>query len=445
MLCQELGDHAYALEIAGTTIVLDGYTPRTLRRQIAEAPDELLSLPGRRGRESVRKLLEISFSALSPEEQAVFQSFGALFAPGVTAALLATYRRSDVPPVEQALKTLVRRSLAKQKPVADYFYYSLHALTFSFARAKFRATGQDGGMTVAAIQRYVVDYAHDYSRLTSDQVNIIEAAKVAQHENGGALIKIMTALALEGYFDERGCNQEFLRLLEHTIEAVRQKGDGQDDTLHYLLGKCGNAHFNRGDLARAFECYRAALNLAPNNDRRVRLLGVLGKVCSAQGQYTEAETNFTQGYELAKTNNEELALGFVLEQWSDAAGRRRDFESARQFAAEAIEVTSRRKEQDPIRLSYLWLDLGTAEMDIGIRKALTAHQKAYELAKAIHNLPLMAHIHYALAYDYQALDQFDEAQEHFDAARKLWDDLEYTAEAAQITALMKRFGYLKTE
>jgi hypothetical protein len=440
-LCEQLGHHAYALEIAGTTLKVDELTPAELCEEVADAPHEM-RMPGRfaaDGRESVKELLDRSFHVLEAETQAVFRAFGAFFAPGATSMLLAMYMGREKRGVEEALRNLVRRSLAKRLKGTDYYY--IHDLTFTYAQTMFKDEEPDYQATVTAIQHYVMEHVQDFDRLALDYTNILEAARVAQVKDVEALISIVSVLATGGYMDARGHTPDFLTLLDETIGAVIQKGTEQNETLHHLLGKRGNAFFDRGDWERAFEAYQAALELAPNPARKAMLLGAIGKVCSRQGRYDEADGYFGQGHELAQANHDDRALAFVLEQQSVAAGHKGDFETARQFAAQAVEVNRRLEDQDPLGMGYSLLNLGSAEFETGIHKALSIHQRVYEIARDEGDLDLMALVLYALGCDYHALYEYDEARKHLREARGLFRKIGCTAEETEVTVFMKQFGY----
>jgi tetratricopeptide (TPR) repeat protein len=446
-LCEELGHHPYALEIAGTTLKVDALTPEELCEEIANAPHDM-PMPeefAKEGRQSVKELLDGSFDALDAETQAVFWAFGALFAPGATSALLAVYMKREKRAVREALRKLVRRSLAKRLKGIDYYY--VHELTFSYAETMvFGLEVPDRQPTVAAVQRYVIGHAQDFDNLQLDLSNILQAAKAADDQ---ALVPIMSALTVGGYpemqspsfFDVRGHTLDLLVCLDKAIEVAGQMRVGQNELRHYLLSKRGNAHFDRGRLEEAFGVYQAALELAPNPNRKVILLAVMGKVRAKQGRYDEANDYFGQGYELAEANQDERALAFVLELQSVAAGGKGDFGAARRFAAQAVEVNRRLEGQDSARLGYSLLNLGSAEGDLGIQKALSIHQKAYEIARDEGDLDLMASVLYALGCDYHALYKYGEAQKHLDEARKLFLQIGCTAEETEVAVFMRQFGY----
>jgi energy-coupling factor transporter ATP-binding protein EcfA2 len=121
-LCKVLGFHPYAIEIAGKNLKAVRTSPEQLLTKIRTAPDAM-KMPyqfAKSGRESIGKLLEVSFRELQPQERKVFLSFGAYFAPRATPELVATYLNTpeqlpevDVSVLEQA------RSLLGDSEVTD--------------------------------------------------------------------------------------------------------------------------------------------------------------------------------------------------------------------------------------------------------------------------------------------------------------------------------------
>jgi tetratricopeptide (TPR) repeat protein len=444
LLCEELGYHAYAIEIAGATLKVDQQTPLELCEQIHDAPHKLRMPEGltEEGRDSVKRLLDDSVDRLNAELTELFRAFGALFAPGATAALLATCQDRPRGAVEENLKQLVRRSLARRSPGTDFYF--LHDLTFRYARAMVEDGGVTHGEMAAAVQRYVEDQARDFDRLALDQNNILAAARVALTQNVDAMVSIVSVLATSGYLDVRGHTSELAQLLDETIKVVEQQGTGESELLHYLWSKRGNIHFDRGELDEACQAYQAALELAPNDSRRVILPAVLGKVYSELGRRDEADRHFQQGHELARAVGDERALAFLLQQQSFAAGRRGDFEKAREAAAQAVEISRHLKPHQATRTGYALINLGSAEYQVGVHQALKLHQEAYEIAVAQGALDLMAAASYALGSDYQALSRYDEARKHLDEALKLFRESGNSAEEIEVTIFMKDNGYRVT-
>ncbi len=456
-LCKQLGYHAYALEIAGATLKVDNLAPVDLRQRIADTPHEL-TMPedfAEAGREGVKDLLEDSFIALDEESRTVFMAFGAFFAPGATVDLMAAYLECEPKMIEAALVSLMRRSLAKQQPGTNYYY--IHDLTFSYTWSKFRAEKQDHQQVARAVQDYVVDHSQHIEHLGLDLPNILGAAGVADQE---ALICIMSVLTLGGYpkpgedsyFSQRGHTLDFLEQLDRAIAAAQQLGPDLNKTLDYLLGKRGNAFFERGDYHNAGQMYKAALNLTDAGDRKVKLTSAIGKSLSCSGDQIEARKYFDQGYQLARAMADDSLLSFVLEYESYAAAYNEDFETARRVAAEQVAINERLLQSHPEpdvleALFFSLLNLGSAQRHLAqqrrqqLEEALAIHDRAKQIADMLGNAPLRAYILGALAEDYDALGERDKAREYFEEALAVWHSRGMTSEEERIIKFLREHGY----
>lgn len=277
-LCEQLGYHAYALEIAGT-----------LLKGARRSPGQLL----RRSRSMlhVPALLDENLEALDEAARDAFVALGGLFAPGATPELLAAYQGIDVDRAWALLDTLDQHSLARFLPLsspdagqgARADFYRLHDITFSYARALHEENGRDPRWLLDAVLAYLGEDAGNFEAVQRDLPNILAAARTAQEIDPGALVEIVRRLALGGYADNRGYNLELIRRLEAAIAVVRAQPE-DPERLHYLLGKLGNATFGRGEGEKALALYQEALALAPNELRAVLLEAIVGKVQAQLGQ-----------------------------------------------------------------------------------------------------------------------------------------------------------------
>lgn len=100
-LCHLLGNHAFAIEIAGKTLKAHNWTPADLITKIKDTPHDM-TMPlelSQTGRENVANLLEVSLNALDDTARNTFLAFGAFFAPQLTPEMLQLYFENDpVPP-----------------------------------------------------------------------------------------------------------------------------------------------------------------------------------------------------------------------------------------------------------------------------------------------------------------------------------------------------------
>lgn len=445
-LCATLGFHPYALEIAGTVLELDPLlTPARLQQQIAQAPHAIPMPAGfaAEGRVSVKYLLDHSFTALDPAAQDVLAAFGLLYAPGATATLLAAILDRDGWAVETALRELSVRSLARQTRPG---YYELHDLTFSYVQAldKLRAAsgalvGGDAGVN-AAIARYVTENSQDFATLELDQANVLGAADAARIQDPPVFLSIMADLAQGGYFDARGHTQQHMGLLDEAIALTVEPEFADEELRHYLLSKRGNTLVAEGGYDRAITVYEAALACAPSTARRITLEAVLGKTHALVEQHDAAARRFQVATQLAEAHNDIESLCTVLMQQSHAAAQAKDFATERDLALRGVQLSKQHGRLDDI--GYFYLNLGSAEYEIGVHEALARHQDAYNYAVRADNEALLALAHRALGMDYLGLEDVELASSHLEEALRLFEKVGHADEVERLRRFIIGFGAL---
>lgn len=444
-LCQLLGYHPYALELAGTTLKVNLQTPGELYKQLDKAPHELAAPGGyaAAGHESLTVLLDQSVNSLDVATRKIFTAFGGFSTSGATSNLLALYLARRLEEIQQLLGELVRRSLVKRRPTTNYYY--LHDLTFSYAQGRFKADKGDPRKIVAIIETYVSVHAQDYEQIGLDLSNILGAAAIASDD---VLVRIMSWITVGGYpapqgrsyFDERGHTVALLEKMDQAIAAAARIDHLPPEIQHYLLSKRGNAYFDRRDFDHAIETYRLALSIAPGDSRRVVLLAVIGQAFAEKQQDAQADHYLQQAYDLAKLHQDDASLSFVLEHKSWCAGHKRDFAAARQFAADAVEINRRLK--NPTRLGYSLLNLGSAELDLGnAAQALVVHDEALTIAQSTGNLQLIADVCHALGEDYDNLGDIAQAQIQLNRALHICQQTGDIEHEARLVAFMDKHKY----
>ena len=448
-LCKNLGFHAYALEIAGTTLELDEFlTPARLHRQIAAAPHRVAMPTGfaAEGRTSIQFLLDHSYAVLEEPVQQVLQAFGHLYTPGATAALLATLLQRDQWDIETALRDLALRSLARQTKSG---FYELHDLTFSYVQTLAQAEQRERGdnnpnAAIRALYTYVEQYRNDFATLELDQDNVLGAAEAARAQDHTTFLAIMDALVRGGYFDARGHTQRHLHLLDEAISLTAEAHEEKDtERRHYFLGKRGNASVAEGDFAHAIEFYEAALNCAPNAARQVVVQAVIGKTHALAGNHDAATRCFTIATQIAEAHNDIDGLCGVLMQQSHAAAEAKDFEAEQELARRGVQLSTEHGLTH--YTGYFYLNLGSAEFEMGIRKALESHEQAYEHALRTDNEALLAIANSALAMDYLGLEEVELASKHLAEALRLVEKTGHTKKAASLRRLITGFNVLAIE
>jgi tetratricopeptide (TPR) repeat protein len=432
-LCRELGYHAYALEIAGRHLRQYETTAKALSELLHDAP-HALAMPGgfaAPGRESVQRLLDRSCEALESEDARNALSAISAFSSGTASAeLLSVYLGLDLARTRQAVNRLVDVSLAK--PIPGTSGYSVHDLTYAYARS----TTAGDERIVAAITRFVGMYSRNYPLLALEMDNLLAVAADARTRDPAAFLTVVEVLATGGYLDDYGHTLGLLRLLDEAIELVR----AEPERHHVLLTKRGNAAYNQGEHELAIRLYVRALDTAPNPQRRIILMSLIGKVLAELGRHDEAEEQFKQAYALADPLADKESRLRILEQHSVAAFRRRDYEKVRDLTREGLDLSrlAGARFQEAVFLN----NLGTAEFELGVGKAIELHTQALELAADMDNDHLRALTHRTLGADYQAQERWEQAREHFLEALRLYGKLGQNTRQTNLRWLMTEFGYL---
>ncbi len=180
-LCEVLGYHAFALEIASKSLKVYQFTPADLLRQIEDSPHDL-TMPanfGELGRTGIKSLLDASVSALHKTLYDVFVALGGMFEPSSTTELLALAMRSDPQDIQDALSQLELRGLVSARSYNAVAYYRLHDLAYSYARTMFINQGLSYQAVIEACRDYAAAHKDDLDALEVEQSNILEAAEAA--------------------------------------------------------------------------------------------------------------------------------------------------------------------------------------------------------------------------------------------------------------------------
>jgi tetratricopeptide (TPR) repeat protein len=449
-LCHLLGNHAFALEIAGKTLKVYQMSAEELLKRIEEAPHDL-SMPagfGDLGRQGIKSLLDASIDALNRDLYDAYVAMGGLLEATATTELVALTLQKEAPAVDTALQELVQRGLMNPREQGGIPYYQLHDLGYSYARNIFM--GQTTTTTVDildAYRQYVQRHVDDLPYLDVEYNAILEAAEVAlQHQHGHLLIDIMKALAMDGmYFAARGHTLRSVSLMRESI--ARAISDGAIETAHYLASKLGNAYANfLGDLDEALSAYQRALELARNMQNRQReaiLLTVIGTVQFRLGQ-AGADDYHRQAETIAQEiGNDNVRCQVLLNRGTQAlndANPNPDYELGRDLCQQAAELADTIN-NEALRFWAL-LNMGAAEHEMGDHEmALLSHLQAYNFARAQRNHPWEAEALYSLGEDYHELGQRAEAEKHLNLALKRYKESGVKAKVESVTTFIVAHDY----
>ena len=448
LLCQLLGDHAFAVRIAGVTLREEKLSARELSRRIKRAP-HLLSLPDvLQGDEqrSIASLLQVSLDALDDQAYESFLGFGGMFAPVVSPDLLALALRRDINAVETSLFTLVQRGLAEfvSQAGSDAIAFRVHDLAHSYARSRSPLRYQT---TVQATKTYVEQHQHNTAAIDIELANILGAANAA---NDTDVISIMMRLFTEGgYFSARGHSLQTTRLLSRAAEAARNQE--QLEFAHFLFAKLGDAEFNFfQNYALALQHYETALALARQTDNAQREAVYLSLVGLSRAQLhdPEAESILDEAYALAKAQGDVLTVCTILDHRGYTAGVSGDAVTANQLFSEALRQLESLQENEVSaselnrRMFFALLNKGKSELDLARYDASIAlRERALALATEQKNTLWIAYCHAELGETYHTQQLRQKAQTHFLTALELYEQCQARQDASALREFLMAQAY----
>jgi len=343
-VCALLGDHPFAVRIAGVALGAGAESVEHLVARIAEAP-HTLALPtdlADPGRESVAALLEVSLEDLPDDVHEALMAVGALSLPSVTPELLAELTRRSVDAAEDALDALQARALAERlsEPGSDVVRYRVHDLTHSLARAN---THVRRSAARRACLRFLERRFGEHALVEEELAEVVTAVRetLDAGEAGEAVTAMVRLCGPNGFFTGRGHTPGSLALLERTAEAA----EGLDvPAARTLYGKLGNARRELlGDLGGARESYGREAELARaqgDSSREAIARSLYGSVRVEMGD-REGEADVVAAVALARRSGDDLALAQALQALSFVAGERGRHAEAAELSAEAVAVADR--------------------------------------------------------------------------------------------------------
>jgi tetratricopeptide (TPR) repeat protein len=327
-LCEKLGDHTYAVRLAGLTMALDGLSPAELLRRIASAPWKLAAPDGmeEEGRNSVEELLNTSLYGLDMEAQMTFRAFGAFFTASATAEMLSLYLQEARPTVEEALNRLQRRGLAER--VADLgddraIEYRIHDLAYSYTRAQ--TTDEDHQRALDAclhyLERYREPLPENFAALRSELDNFIGATAYALTVERYAdvqrfahwLYRSFDTDNTEGFLHLQGYASVATTLLSQAVQASEALNEPAMQA--GFLGSLGSAYRDLGQVKTGMKFYRQALKLyrdLQDVPGEGVTLGRIGIAYRLSGQAQPAIEHLQQALEIARRFNNSISEGINL-------------------------------------------------------------------------------------------------------------------------------------
>jgi tetratricopeptide (TPR) repeat protein len=452
ILCNLFGYHPLALEILGASMKeRRGLSPTAFLKRLEANPIRLSSL--RRG--EMRPLLDDYVADLSDAWRSVFFTFGKFPVNRLTPAFLAVYLDTSKDDVTEALDKLVERNLVKRMHEDEVYY--LHDLIFHYVQTISGKEDQDKNRLIQTGIAYLEANPHDYDLVSFDLSNLLGIAGIAQ---GLDLVKLISYLTIgdfplqegKSYADQRGYSIGVIEQLDRAIDVARSLGDELKPTTHFLLGKRGNAAFQRGEYALAAEKYEKQLLISPDDERKVIAGSILGRTLAHCGRLNESRIYFKVANDIADELNDDVLRGFVLEQESWTAGYLKDFEYERQVANKQLAIAEshyqKRPNTDTLEgLFYALLNLGVAELELAklgkgeFKAASEIHERALKLAEENQSELLIAYALTNLGEEYHYLGNGDQAIAVLRRAHQSWFSLNMNSNQRYLEELVRELGY----
>ena len=448
-LCEHLGDHAYALRVAGINLRESGTSSQTLLNNIRDAPHDL-RVPedlNAQDRGSIASLLQVSLEPLDDYAFEAFLAYGALFSPSTTPEMLSNLLHRDSETVEDALFALVTRGLAKRTatPGSDTITYRVHDLSHAYAKA---INNHRTKSVIDAAKIYLETHPNEPDVLEAELPNILGATEEADDET---LVAMMRLLTLDGtYFMARGHNNRSLKLLDRAIMLAKELGELE--MAQELLGKQGDVYTNYlGQLDKALLSYEEALALTKRTEDKGReavFLSILG-VIKFQQDSPDAESYLSKAYTFAKQHAEGFDFCAVLANNGYVAGLREDYEAVIFFSQEtlnivqALEDDSKSDKAVISRIRFFALNnLAQALHFLGRYDiSLKNRHSALVIAKEQHNQIWSADALYGLGETYHAMADRQNAQTTLCKALDLYKKNQVNLYAQELEKFIASEGY----
>jgi tetratricopeptide (TPR) repeat protein len=445
-LCAIVGDHPFALRIAGAKLKNDALTPNQLIAQLADTPHQLKTPKGWRevGKESISALLQASLDTLSDDAYEAFMAIGALESGSVSSALLTRLLRRDVDTIDSALIELHTRALAERRARAgsDVSDYHLHDLAHSFAKANNILRPRT---VVGACCALVKDDPKAFDVFDVEIANIVAALEhVAEQGDKETLTTIMTDLAIdEAYFDLRGHTPRSLTLLETALNWAKDLGWLKE--AHYLAGRIGDVYqVQYHDFQRALTAYEESTRLARllNNTAREAVLICFCAVCKYHLGF-DTNADFERARSLAEVLEDNNIIGRVLQNSGYIASLQQDwftvvrnYKDAVALARKMIKHKSHREFYAYDLLFWGLLNLGEGLFQLNkFDDAVQVRNEALEIAEKFDNVLWQAFSHQDIGIMYLHYDKVL-AVKHLERAVELHQSINTVAEIEAIRKVL---------
>ena len=394
-LCEKLGDHAFAVRVAGLTLALDDMSPGELLERISAAPWKLTAPDGteEEGRTSIEDLLTTSLYTLDAEARAAFLAFGAFFTSSATPELLAIYMNRAEAEIEDALNRLQRRGLAERVGESDEraVEYRIHDLAYSYTKAQNNDEARHKALDACLeyLNRYKEPKPENFAALRSELDNFTGAvnwamtvARYVEVERfADWLYRSLDSDTTEGFLHLQGYAGVATNLLQKAADAAEALGERRHQASY--LGSLGSAYRDLGQVKNGMRYYRLALKIyreLGDTPGEGITLGRLGIAYRMLGQAEPAIDHLEQSLEIARRYKDVRQEGINLANLGIAYRLAGDLEKTITYLEQALAMARKRgdKRGEAINLG----NIGDAYREMNdVTQAISYYQQALSLAR----------------------------------------------------------------
>jgi tetratricopeptide (TPR) repeat protein len=396
-LCEKLGDHAFAVRVAGLTLALDGLTPGELLERIEAAPWKLAAPDGmeEEGRTSIEDLLNTSLYTLDAEARAAFLAFGALFTASATPELLAIYMERGETEIDDALNRLQRRGLAERVGETDEraVEFRIHDLAYSYAKAHNDDDGRHKALEACLeyLNRYKEPKPENFAALRSELDNFTGAVNWAMtveryvevERFADWLYRSLDSDTIEGFLHLQGYASVATNLLQKAADAAEALGEKRHQAAY--LGSLGSAYRDLGQVKNGMRYYRLALKsyreLADTQGEGITL-GRLGIAYRMLGQAEAAIDHLQQSLDIARQFKNQRQESINLANLGIAHRLAGNLDATIRYLEQALDIARKRNDRrgEAINLG----NIGDAYRDMQqVDQAIRYYQQALSLSRDI--------------------------------------------------------------
>jgi serine/threonine protein kinase len=458
-LCKSLGNHPYALEIAGKRLkTLQYLSPKKLLIEIMNAPHNLVQT-GVLGQKSFKDLLDESINQLSPQLQHLLEMVGSMYVARSSVSLLSLIAGTSSDQMEAQLAELDRHGLLRLVASDDHpFHYRLHDLTYSYAHNLSKQGGGYHHGLINGVRKFLtVQVADDrnerktnYDALDFDLLNILGAARAAYHaDDNESLIDIMQQLVVQAnYLTARGPSNAALELLQAAINAAANQENYE--AAHYFTAKLGNVYFQlTGQFDLAVATYTKSLDFAKKMNDMARLALTHALVASARfraGQ-DNVEWHYKEASRIAQeSKSSQVIANIFLHRTFYAINREPpDYDAGKEFSNKIITLSKSKEVLADTLLSAV-NNLAVCEQELGsLSRALKSYLEAFQLAEKINDQMWIARLADNVGRCYHRMDDRQQAMAYCGNALAIARKMDYPQLIERITRFAQEENYAISE